>query len=240
MIAHDQPTIFGASVVAALSSKKDGNLKFGLGDDKVALANRKAFLEKAGVAIEDTSLIAITYDTTDFTKYRIVTDDEKMRGMVQSKAAQHADALVVTKPHHALFLPLADCAGVILFDPEHRVLMVSHLGRHSVEQNGAHKSVRYLMEHYQTNPQKILVWISPSVGKATYPLEAFEGKGLQEVITTQFQAAGALRHNIETSSVDTAHDENYYSHSQFLKGNDTEAGRFAIVAMMIAQGEPAR
>lgn len=34
MIAADQPTIFGDKVIAALSSREDGNLKFGLDDDK--------------------------------------------------------------------------------------------------------------------------------------------------------------------------------------------------------------
>lgn len=70
MITSDQPTIFPDTIVAALSSKGDGNLKFGLEDDKKTLANRKQFLQKAGIDIHHTSLVGITYDTDDFTKYR--------------------------------------------------------------------------------------------------------------------------------------------------------------------------
>ncbi len=238
MIAADQPTIFGDKLQVALSSKEDGNQKFGLGDNEVTLKNRRTFLEKAGININRTSLVGITYDTDDFAKYRIASLDDRGIGMLKNDTKRHVDALVVRDKEHALFLPIADCAGVILYDPKNEVLMVSHIGRHSAEQNGAQRSVDYLRETCGSDPTDILIWIGPSVGKATYPLAAFDGKALQDVIVEQLQAAGVVMGHIEASSIDTAHDENYYSHSQFLKGND-EPGRFAIVAQMRGQGEPA-
>jgi copper oxidase (laccase) domain-containing protein len=239
MIAADQPTIFGDKVLAVLSSTEDGNLKFGIGDDARALENRKGFLDKIGVDINHTSLVGITYDTDDFTKYRIATVDDKAVGMLKQDMTRYVDALVVREPGHALFLPLADCAGVILHDPETQVLMLSHLGRHSVEQGGAATSVEYLKETCDVDPGNLLVWISPSVGKASYPLNMFDGQSLQEVIMKQLQETGVARDHIQASDIDTAHNENYYSHSQYLKGNETNAGRFAVVAMMLEQGEPA-
>jgi copper oxidase (laccase) domain-containing protein len=239
MIAADQPTLFGDKVLAVLSSRENGNLKFGVGDDARALQNRKVFLDKIGVDINHTSLVGITYDTDDFTKYRIATVEDKGIGMSKKDMTKYVDALVTREPGHALFLPLADCAGVILYDPKTSVLMLSHLGRHSVEQGGAATSVDYLKETCDVDPSNLLAWISPSVGKATYPLHSFDGKSLQEVILRQLQDAGVTADHIEASNVDTAHDENYYSHSQYLKGNQTDAGRFAVVAMMVEQGEPA-
>jgi copper oxidase (laccase) domain-containing protein len=239
MIASDQPHIFGNKLIAVLSSKDDGNLKFGLGDDERAMKNRKAFLDTIGVDVNHTSLVGITYDTDDFTKYRIATVDDKSIGMVTKDMTRYVDALVVREPNHALFLPLADCAGVVLYDPKNRVLMVSHLGRHSVEQDGAALSVDYLKETCDVDPANLLVWISPSVGKATYPLQALGRRSLQEVILEQLEGAGVIKDHIEASNVDTAHNTNYYSHSEFLKGNQTEAGRFAVVAQMVEQGEPA-
>src|SRR5687768_3917815 len=205
MIASDQPTIFGDMIVAALSSKDDGNLKFGLEDDEKTLANRKRFLQKVGIDIHHTSLVGITYDTDDFAKYRIVTLQDKGAGMFGGNIEEYVDALVTTGPGHALFLPIADCAGVILYDPVMRVLMVSHLGRHSVEQEGASKSVDYMVTSCGVDAKDLLVWVSPSVGRATYPLNAFEGKALQEVIVEQLRSAGVAADHIETSRVDTAH-----------------------------------
>ena len=239
MITPHQPTIFGDTIVAALSSKSDGNLKFGLEDDKKTLASRKRFLQKVGIDIHHTSLVGITYDTDDFAKYRIVTLEDKERGMLEGDSEEYVDALVATEPGHALFLPIADCAGVILYDPTRGVLMVSHLGRHSVEQNGAIKSVEYMVANCGVSAKDVLVWVSPSVGKATYPLAAFDGRALQDVIVEQLGRAGIAAKHIELSDVDTAHDDNYFSHSEFLKGNRDVSGRFAIVAMMREQGEPA-
>lgn len=238
MIAADQPTIFGEGVIAAISSKKNGNMKFGIAKDVETLKNREEFLQSVGISIDHTSLVGITYDTDDFTKYRIATHKDKTVGMHVANVTEHADALVVDQPNHALFLPLADCIGAILYDPTHHVLMVSHLGRHSVEQEGAEKSVEYLEAHYGSQPNDIKVWLSPGVGKASYPLYAFEGKSLHEVITLQLLARGLDEHNIQVSDIDTATSDDYYSHSEFLKANDVP-GRFAIVAMMSVQGEPA-
>ncbi len=238
MITSDQPTIFGTAVTAAISSKSDGNMKLGIGNDAEVESNRRLFLQKAGLDSTRTTLVSITYDTDDFAKYRIVTEGEKQAGMVKNTEVVHADALVTDQPGHALFLPLADCIGVILYDTEHHVLMVSHIGRHSAEVDGARRSVKYLKDQFESDPAQLKVWLSPGVGKATYPLHRFGGKGLQEVIMSQLMMAGVPEANIEKSDIDTATSENYYSHSEYLKGND-DYGRFAIVAEMHGQGEPA-
>lgn len=233
MIASDQPRIFGDAVRAAVSSKQNGNMKFGLGDDAEAIKNRRSFLQEAGFAIDRTTLVAINYDTDNFAKYRIVKEEEAKTGMTQPENVEPADALVTDHPGHALFLPLADCVGVILHDPLRHVLMVSHVGRHSAEIDGARRSVKYLKDAFKSDPARIKVWLSPGVGKATYPLHRFGGKGLQEVIVDQLKASGVLAENIEVSDIDTATSEQYYSHSQYLQGND-DLGRFAIVAEMRA------
>ena len=239
MIKKDQPTIFGAAVIAGVSSVDDGNMKFGVGNDAGVTENRRRFLDELGIDPHHTTRVTITYNTDDFAKYRIVTHRDKADGMYDDDVSDYADALVVNQPDHALFLPIADCVGAILYDPKKRVLMVSHLGRHSVEISGATKSVHYLVQQYGCKAKNILVWLSPAVGSATYPLNKFDGKSLHDVIKMQLNFAGVLDDHIEVSVIDTANDDNYFSHSQFLKDATNPSGRFAVVAMMIAQGEPA-
>ena len=238
MIVSHQPTIFGANVIAAVSSKKNGNMKFGIGETAEVLQNRRAFLRAAGIDIDHTTLVGITYDTDDFAKYRVVRDDEKMQGMLTMEGVVHADALATNVPGHALFLPIADCVGAIMYDPVQRALMVSHIGRHSAEIEGAAKSIAYMSEQFNTSAADVKIWLSPGVGKASYPLHMFGDKSLHEVITEQLLKAGVQVENIEHGNIDTATSDDYYSHSEYLKGNDV-SGRFAIVAMMREQGEPA-
>lgn len=242
MIAEHQPKIFGDRVVAAISSVGDGTLtrqtrKDGMTEEDVR-QNQTRFFAQAGISHDQATIVLVDFDTDDFTRYREVELHEK--GDVVAPEA--ADALVTTNPGHALFLPLADCVGAILYAPDKKVLMVSHLGRHSTEEHGAEKSVAYLVEKCDIDVSQLLVWISPAVGSATYPLRKFDGRSLHEVNYEQFLNAGVSEANIEAARVDTAVHPEYYSHSQYLKGDAEKYGRHAIVAMipeMIVQGEPA-
>ncbi|MEO7905149.1 MAG: laccase domain-containing protein, partial [Candidatus Saccharimonadales bacterium] len=153
-------------------------------------------------------------------------------GMLDDNPLQPADALVVTRPGHALFLPLADCVGAVLYDPVAQVLMVSHLGRHSAQVDGAAQSVRYLQDQFASQPDNLLVWLSPAVGASSYPLSGSDSAGLHDVITAQLLRSGVATSAIQTCAIDTAVSADYFSHSQFVAGNQAVDGRFAIVAMM--------
>lgn len=232
MIAQDQPTIFGDALVAAVSSADDGNMKFGLGDDNETRFARAEFLAASDLEPSQTTLMQVTYDTTDFCRYTVLEDEHQGDGMLGLAAQVQADAVVVTRPDYAVFLPLADCVGAIIYDTRNHILMVSHLGRHSVEQFGARKGIEYLREHFDTDPAHLQVWLSPAAGSDAYPLNAFNGRGLREVVTAQCLEAGVLFENIEVASVNTTDSDDYFSHSEFKAGERDFDGRFAIVAMM--------
>jgi len=200
--------------------------------------NREKFLKHFAITPEQTTQVRVTFDAEHYRRYRVADADEKGAGLTKTYP-EPADALVTAVPGHALILPLADCVGAILYDARQKILMVSHLGRHSTEEMGAQHSVEFLHKHYGTAPSDILVWLSPAVGEAQYPLRAFEGRGLQEVNIEQFLSSGIIPEHLEIASVNTAEHDDYYSHSEFLKGDNHKHGRFAIVAMMRERGEPA-
>lgn len=234
MINHDQPTIFGDRIIAAVSSVHNGAMNFRNNDPEIITQNRQLFFDEVGIDPLQATLLQVTYeDTTDFTRYKIIEDDQAGEGALEPYSDIEADALVVTRPEQAIFLPLADCIGAIIYDSVNRILMVSHLGRHSTEQEGGRKSITYLVQEFDSNPADLLIWLSPAVGKENYPLHALEGKGLHEAVVEQMIAAGVDEDNIEVSPIDTAESDDYYSHSEFKSGNQDQDGRFAIVAMMV-------
>ena len=191
---------------------------------------RAAFLEKHAITTADTTLVDLTYDGDDYRRYRTVKDHDKGSGMIRP-GTHPTDALVTTDPGHALFLPLADCIGAVLYDPTKSVLMLSHLGRHNLEQHGGTHSVDYLVTRHTVNPSDLEVWLSPAAGKEHYPLFAFEHKSLHDVALSQLRAAGVPSGNITVSPINSAANPDYFSHSQFLKGNQETDGRFAVVAL---------
>lgn len=129
-------------------------------------------------------------------------------------------------------LPVADCVGAVLFDASKAVLMVSHLGRHSLEQQGAMRSVEHLSKVFGCNPADIEVWLTPAPGKPSYQIWALDNQGMKEATFAQLTTAGILPEHIHDDERDTVLDHNFYSYSEFLKGNRKEDGDHMIAAVM--------
>lgn len=220
-------------LIVAHSTVRDGSM---LNRDETsleqAIAHREKWLSSVGVPIEQTYRIILAYaGRDDFCRYREVSNDDVPANSLDGDNVI-SDALITTRPGVALFLPLADCIGAVFHDEEHGVLMMSHLGRHSLEQNGGVKSVQHLVKHYGTDPAKLKVWLSAAIGKNYYKIFKLDNKGMKEVLHEQLAEAGVTPENIQDTDHDTGTHEAYYSYSEFLKGNKPENGRHAIVAMM--------
>jgi copper oxidase (laccase) domain-containing protein len=167
----------------------------------------------------------------DYCQYIEVSEADKGKGMVDNDVFV-ADALITAQTDHPLMLPVADCVGAVFYDNKHHILMVSHLGRHSLEQEGGKKCVHYLTKHYHSDPAQLEVWLTPAPSKEAYPIWALDNKGMKEVTFEQLLGAGVLKENITDSPIDTDKDPNYFSYSEFLKGNRDEDGDYMIVAVM--------
>ncbi len=207
----------------AVSTAKDGNM--------VNQENRKKFLESHDLDMDDMTLVKLKYDSDNYCRYFEVSQNHTNRVMPVDDIVT-ADALLTKTPDQVLFLPLADCIGAVYFDAIKEILMLSHLGRHNLEQFGGKKSIKFMASEYGCNPSSIKVWLSPAAGGDNYPLFAFDNTSLQDVAVNQLVSAGIKTDNITLSSVDTTSDLNYFSHSEFLKGNRKTDGRFAIFAVM--------
>ena len=200
--------------------------------DETTVHNRESWLSFVGIAIDDATRVSVTYGQPDYYRYSTLSAASKGMGMRDNDIII-SDALVVTKPGHALFLPVADCVATVLYDEEKSILMLSHLGRHSLEQDGGVKSVQYLVDTFGVNPENLKVWLSPTLNKEVYPIFALGNKGMKEVLYDQLAVAGVDSVNITDNTADTFTDPEYYSHSAYLQGNQEEDGRFAMVTMMV-------
>lgn len=232
MIKADQPKIFKSGLRVVLSSVDDGNMKLGVAEtDEEVYENRRKFLAREMIAMQSAVLCRVTYDRDDFTQYAVVRSRDKGRGMVPDTDAPIADALATDEKNIALFLPLADCAGVVFYDPARRNprLMLAHLGRHSTEQYGAEKCVKFMKDKFGSKPEDILVWVGPTPNGEEYPLWKRDNKSFRDAISEDLERAGITSDHIEISDIDTISNKNYFSHSEFLKGNRDSDGRYGIV-----------
>lgn len=256
MIIQHQPTIFeGMPLKVACSSLEDGTMQLGQDvDNTEVLQNRQRFLESAGTSTGFTTLLRTVYE--DGVVYDRILDIDKRdvgKGMLANADIAASDALFTVSPGQALFLPIADCGGVVLFDAKRKALGLVHLGRHATTDGLAEKAVEHMQEHYGTNPGDIHVWISPAITGESYWLHTFDVAhkadwrphlrthdggwfvDLQGYNVDRFIEAGIPKSQIERSPVNVATDPGYPSHYEHnTNGKPEKAGRFAIVAYITA------
>ena len=213
---------FGQAFVA-VSDKSDGNMKIMASNDETrVMANQQKFLAGAGLDAEQTFFVKVSYDTADFCQFAVASD---INALALEQQTERCDGLVTNKKHHGIFLPLADCVGVVLYHAASQHLMVVHCGRQTVLQNGAERAVQYLAEIAHSSPESFSAWLSPAAGPGNYPLHELGGIGLHEAVTQQLTHAGVKPEMITRSDIDTTTAANYFSHSQ-----GDRLDRFAIVA----------
>ena len=193
--------------------------------------NRQKFLNDYDMAPERTVLVYLQYAGDDYCRYLTVGQGEGGEGITKPSNLV-SDALFTRERGLALFLPIADCIGAVLYDPVNHILGLAHLGRHNLVQSGASRAIDYMHDTFGTSPADLLVWMSPAAGRESYPLHDFDNRSLHDVARTQLSAAGVVAQNITLDERDTTIDLTFFSHSEFLKGNRKTDGRQAVVAMM--------
>jgi copper oxidase (laccase) domain-containing protein len=219
-------------LVVATSTVADGSMydrNTQLND--VVIKNRERFLAAHAISVGQATRLRVEYDRVDFCRYREVTSADKDTGM-RNHGSKVADAIITKEKNHALFLPIADCVGAVIYDSTHHILALVHLGRHSLEQQGGQKIVAHLVREYSSKPADLQVWLTPAVGKESYLIWALENKGMKEASLEQLCAAGIDIQNITNNTAETDTDPNYFSYSSFLLGSQHDDGDHAIVAMM--------
>jgi copper oxidase (laccase) domain-containing protein len=215
--------LYDGRVGVILTDKTDGNMR---GFSQESSVNQKRTLKQLGVTPKQTARVFVGYDRADFTRYFLAERASDFAMFDENGVV--SDGILTRQKGLAIFLPLADCLGAVLFDKRKNILMVVHAGRHNLAQNGLTLAVQFMSEQVGSNPADIAAWLSPSAGLANYQRPGFTKQSLQDAAIKQLLAAGVKMSSITASDIDTTTDPNYFSHSQ---GDQQQ--RFAIAAVMI-------
>jgi YfiH family protein len=79
-----------------------------------------------------------------------------------------ADALITNRPNVTLFLRFADCAPVLLFDPQRRVVGLAHAGWKGTLAKISAAMARAMMERYGSRPYELIAGVGPAIGPCHY------------------------------------------------------------------------
>jgi YfiH family protein len=236
----------------AITTREDGasagafaslNLAFHVGDDADAVRENRIRLALS-LVYDPRTVVAAQQVHGD--AIGIVTSDDCGRGALDWESAiPGTDALIVAEPEVPAMILVADCAPLLIADPEHNVLAVVHAGWRGAVAGIAGKTMQRMQQEFGSQPQSTLAGIGPclcveclEVGAevaAQIPEDAVirEAKwpkphlDLQKLIAGDLESAGMPRANIEPmNECPRCLHKKYFSH----RGQNGTAGRFALVA----------
>ena len=136
------------------------NLSFDRGDREEAVReNFRRIGEAMGVRCEDMVLSRQTHTTN----VRVVTEDDRGKGIVRERDYTDVDGLVTDVPGICLVTSYADCVPLYFVDPVKKVIGLSHSGWRGTVGKIGKKTVELMAERFGSDPGDILAAVGPSV-----------------------------------------------------------------------------
>lgn len=220
-----------------------GNLSLsGARDPAAARAARAAWSRHLRVAPEDWVCGALVHGAT----VRVVGEAERGRGAREPGTVLAAcDGVVTATPGLPLYLPVADCAAVLLHRGGARPrIAVLHAGWRGLATGVLQEGLRRLREGAEDGEAALYAWISPCARAPAYrvgpevaaraPAAAVQrdgprisvdvGKWCVELLA----ASGVPRDAIHDCGLDTLEDERLFSHRREGEGG----GRNGLIAVL--------
>lgn len=162
IVRHGFSTRLGGVSVGCFSSM---NLSFERGDRSEAVRENFRRIGKAlGVRCEDMVLSKQTHTTN----VRVVTEEDRGKGIVRERDYTDVDGLVTDVPGICLVTSYADCVPLFFVDPVKKVIGLSHSGWRGTAGKIGKKTVEIMQNQFGSDPGKILAAIGPSICRECY------------------------------------------------------------------------
>ncbi len=79
-----------------------------------------------------------------------------------------ADAMITNKKRLCLSISIADCIAILIYDPENKVIAGIHSGWRGTQLNITGKTIEKMQDEFNSKPENMIVYISPSASKDNY------------------------------------------------------------------------
>ena len=145
------------------------NLSFDRGDEKDAvMENFRRIARTIGVRCEDMVLSRQTHTTN----VRIVTEEDRGKGIMRERDYTDVDGLVTNVPGICLVTSYADCVPLFFYDPVRKVIGLSHSGWRGTVGKIGRRTIDTMADNFGSDPSDILAAVGPSVCMDCYEVSA--------------------------------------------------------------------
>ncbi len=141
------------------------NLSFARGDREEAVQeNFRRMAAALGVRMQD----MVFSKQTHTTNVRVVTEEDRGKGIVKPLDYEDVDGLVTNVPGLCLTTFYADCVPLFFVDPVHKAVGLSHSGWRGTVGRIGEETVRTMTSEYGTNPGDVIAVVGPSICQDCY------------------------------------------------------------------------
>jgi len=235
-----------ANIKIGFSSVSDGNLSYTKGLPAEVTASRSKYLSAQGIDPARGVAVSLVHGNV---VVEVTNDDAGNLLNQDQQAIITADGLITSSPELALFILVADCIPVVVYDTRLKILALVHAGRKGIELNILGSAVKQMVQK-GSNPEDIIIKTGPAIAPESYVFDntteidtdfwagnlAYgpDKKYHMDTKNKLFEQAlelGIAKNNITISAIDTYTNKNYFSHRRSLATGEKEA-RFAAYAMI--------
>jgi YfiH family protein len=155
-------------VVAAYSTRQDGNMSLCYGDTVGALSDRKKFLGELGI---DYSRL-VGAQQTHSKNVRYISEADSGKGaLAYDSAIPDTDAFITDKPGIPLSVFTADCLSVFLYDPVKGAIAMVHAGWRGTQKGISSVAVESMQEKFKTKPGDLVAYFGPCIRSCCFEVE---------------------------------------------------------------------
>ena len=141
------------------------NLSFARGDKEEAVReNFRRMAHALGVESGD----MVCSKQTHTTNVRVVTEEDRGKGITKSLDYTDVDGLITNVPGLCLATFYADCVPLFFVDPVHRAIGLSHSGWRGTVGKIGKVTVEMMQKEYGTNPKDVIAAVGPSICQDCY------------------------------------------------------------------------
>ncbi len=81
------------------------------------------------------------------------------------------DAIITDARDVTLFMQYADCVPILIYDPSKKAIALIHAGWQGTVKRVVQNTVKYLIEHFSSDPKELIAGIGPSIGPDHYEIK---------------------------------------------------------------------
>ncbi len=122
-------------------------------------------------------------DQTHTTNVRLVTDQDRGKGVTRQRDYRDVDGLVTDVPGLILSTFYADCVPLLFLDPVHRAIGCSHSGWRGTVGEMGKATVEAMGRYFGSRPEEILAAVGPSICRDCYEVGEEVAEAFRELFS---------------------------------------------------------